>query len=216
MSKPNNILELTSLSVAKHISPAHPSVLESLQQARSRLAEKVYPTLSRFYQDIQGQQETIFILGTWPSVDKHQEFLSNEQLKVEVLGEQEDDMSFEWSAHVPLWDNANGIETLNIIDGTLLGIHRLKIKAEDVEGFTTSLNSSLDLLEGSSRHRVLGGWNVDCEGKEIREWIFLTAWPGGTFAERESIYRECLVDLERKFIIDEVLRFAKDMESPQN
>jgi hypothetical protein len=217
MASPDNILEITHLNVVDHISPSHPSILQNLQQARTLLAAKVHPTHSHFYQDLRAP-EKIFILGTWPSIERHQEFLGNAALKADVLGGQEDSMLFGWSAHVSLrssWIAKGGIGQA-IKSAKVVGIQRIRVTAEKVEKFQNILSEEFwNSLQRVSSHEVLFTWNLDCEEKAVREYIILTIWSRRSDEDSENVYRKQFEQLGKEFrdcVIDEDLRFMKDME----
>jgi hypothetical protein len=79
------VLEITLLRLASsQSSPSNANILSILQHVRSLLAKKVNTTHSRFFRGVD-DPTLVYILGVWPSIETHKEFLANEILKTEVL-----------------------------------------------------------------------------------------------------------------------------------
>lgn len=87
------ILELTKLKriTAQSSSRSDEDILASLIEVRSLLAEHVHNTESSFYDAV--DKSSIFILGFWPTVKAHKDFLASDKCS-EVLAPQDGMLSF--------------------------------------------------------------------------------------------------------------------------
>src|SRR5699024_7475874 len=88
------VLEVTQLRL-RELSADDPALLESLSTVRAELQ-----TGSHFYNCID-DPGLIYILGTWPSLNAHIDFLASPS-KDHILGPQEKMLQFCWTVHVEL------------------------------------------------------------------------------------------------------------------
>ncbi|KAF1955479.1 hypothetical protein CC80DRAFT_505370 [Byssothecium circinans] len=87
-------LEVTQLQ-SNGVAPDDPALLESLSIVRG-----IVKTQSDFYSCVE-DPTNIFILGLWPSLEAHREFLASSRAG-EVLESQEGMLEFRWSLHIEL------------------------------------------------------------------------------------------------------------------
>ncbi|CZT44727.1 uncharacterized protein RSE6_04941 [Rhynchosporium secalis] len=167
------ILEICQLKVKANISFSDPLLLAALCQARNQLREKVHDTNSRFYQCLENPT-LIYILGCWPSLSRHAEFLQSPE-KAEILDSQETLFDFGWVLHMEIGDN--GIDALPL-DAPVMAITRLFMKdgAEHVEACEEFEQKHRGVVgERKRTWSVVNGWRMDCEeGKN--EGVMITGW----------------------------------------
>jgi heme-degrading monooxygenase HmoA len=159
-------LEICRLQVKPNISPSDPSVVKSLIEVRSSLRSKVTNTNSQFYQCIE-DPTLIYILGVWPTISAHHDFLSSTQ-KSEILLPQEDLLDFNWVMHMPL----PGMESLPL-DAPVMCIARFFVK----EGVHDELQRVLDrhrhkIVEGSKPYKMIDGWRCDAKPGKEEAFVF--------------------------------------------
>jgi hypothetical protein len=165
-----SVLEICQLKVKDNISPSDSSIIASLQKVRTELKERVHPTNSRFFQTIE-DPTLIYILGTWPSVAKHQTFLSSPE-KPQILDAQQNLLDFNWMLHIPL-DNMSSLP----LDAPVVAIARAHVKGgEHVTAHKKITGKYRDKLDERTKpHKVVEGWRVDEEpGKQ--ENVVITGW----------------------------------------
>lgn len=156
------VLELTQLRL-KAVVADDPALLNSLSVARGKLK-----TNSQFYNGIE-DPTLVFILGIWPSLDAHHQFLSS-PARDDVLGPQEDLLDFQWSLHMEL----DAMTSLPL-DAPVLAITRLFIKGECVTAYEQAAAKNTRIVADISQHKALNGWRYDAEpGKH--EAIIFTGW----------------------------------------
>ncbi|KAH9219282.1 hypothetical protein DL95DRAFT_384718, partial [Leptodontidium sp. 2 PMI_412] len=117
------ILEICQLKVKSNLSPSDPSLLKVLSKARTELKERVHNTNSRFYQCIE-DPTLIYILGVWPSLARHTEFLKTPE-KSDILDSQEDLFDFGWILHLEIGER--GMDELPL-EAPVMAITRLFMK----------------------------------------------------------------------------------------
>jgi heme-degrading monooxygenase HmoA len=156
------ILELTQLRL-KGVEPTHPSLLDSLSVVRGKLH-----TNSRFYNCIE-DRALIFILGIWPSLDAHLEFLHS-PARDEVLGPQEHLLDFQWTVHVEI----DAMADLPL-DAPVMAIARLFVNSDAVHAFRQAAAKHVQLIAERTQHNAVNGWRYDAEpGKH--EALVITGW----------------------------------------
>ncbi|KAH7327115.1 hypothetical protein BKA65DRAFT_509963 [Rhexocercosporidium sp. MPI-PUGE-AT-0058] len=169
------ILEICQLKVKPNLSPSDPSLLSALSKARTEIKERVHNTNSRFYQCIE-DPTLIYILGIWPSLERHAEFLKSPE-KSKILDSQEDLFNFGWILHMEIGDK--GMDELPL-DAPVLAITRLFMKdgdehvkaCEEIERKYRQI-----IAKGGRQWSVVDGWRIDCEqGKN--EGVMITGWDG--------------------------------------
>ncbi|KAL2060662.1 hypothetical protein VTL71DRAFT_9303 [Oculimacula yallundae] len=169
------ILEICQLKVKPSTSTTDPSLLPALSKARTQLRERVHDTNSRFYQCIE-DPTLIYILGVWPSLARHTEFLQSPE-KAEILDSQNNLFDFGWVLHVEIGEK--GMDELPL-DAPVMAITRLFLKdgpghveaCEEIERKYRGV-----VAEGEKTWSVVDGWRIDCEeGKN--EGVMVTGWEG--------------------------------------
>lgn len=159
--------------------------LTKLRAVRTLLAEKVTPTYSQFYDSASRKSEGIYILGFWPSLKDHEDFLNDEKLSNEILSPQRDILSWIWTGHVGL----SG--TVEEVRGKMAAA-----KAVEIGQWNIEISMKTDFLEVLRRQDKEGkdeyqglliaeGWNV--EGREKRndgmvEYVRIKGWENAEFA----------------------------------
>ncbi|KAE8443685.1 hypothetical protein EG329_001457 [Mollisiaceae sp. DMI_Dod_QoI] len=203
------ILEICQLKIKPHLPQTDPSLLLALQKARTQLREKVVNTQSRFYRCIE-DPSLIYILGIWPSLNRHKEFLASSH-KAEILDEQDELFDFQWIIHTKIGDE--GIEEVPI-EAPVMGIARFFIKKEGVNVYQAIVDKYGRLRgEGTKPYKSVAEWRVDCkEGKY--EHVVITGWENeGDHADFTKRMRE---DPEYKEVRDNYegmdVKHARDME----
>ncbi|KAJ4365233.1 hypothetical protein N0V83_008851 [Neocucurbitaria cava] len=174
------VLEVTQLRV-KGLSADDPALLQSLSVVRGKLK-----TNSRFYHCIE-DPTLIYILGIWPSLDAHLEFLASPE-RDEILGPQEDMLDFCWSVHMGL----DGMSSLPL-DAPVLAIEIMKIKGDCVEAFDQAVIRHTQHILGSHPFKVAHGWRCDAAAGSHEALIF-TGWENTqahvTFAVNQEGHRD--------------------------
>ncbi|KAF2467093.1 uncharacterized protein BDR25DRAFT_305875 [Lindgomyces ingoldianus] len=159
------VLEVTQLRL-KGVSAMDPALLKTLSSAREALK-----TNSQFYHCIENPS-LIYILGLWPSLNAHTEFLASPR-KEEILGPQEDQLEFQWAVHMEL----DAMSSLPL-DAPVMAITRLLIKENGVDALSQEVhaNHRKAIIEGTRPYKVADGWRCDpAPGKH--EALMLTGWP---------------------------------------
>lgn len=165
-----SILEICQLKIKAHLSHDHPSLLVALQKARAGLRDKVINTQSHFYRCIE-DPSLIYILGLWPSLDRHKEFLASPH-KREILDEQDELFDFQWIIHTEI---QGGMESIPL-QAPVLGIARLFIKKEGVSAYQAVVDKYRNVIEmGSEPYKPFAAWRVDCENGNY-EHLIITGW----------------------------------------
>lgn len=111
------VLELTLLHLKPGTKPSDSNLLHNLRTIRTQLK-----TNSRFFVDTDSspQPTNLFILGLWPTLQAHHNFLASPE-RDEVLRPQEQQTAFQWSVHL---ENVESMDNLPL-DGKDLIIRRL-------------------------------------------------------------------------------------------
>ncbi|RDL35912.1 uncharacterized protein BP5553_06524 [Venustampulla echinocandica] len=160
------VLEITHLSLSP-TSPHTPrSLLPILQTVRASLAEKVHLTHSRFYRSISPKdnldgREGIYILGSWPSVAAHKAFLTNDELRDEVLGSQEGVLDFVEGIHVRFendGDKYGGMtNALLPLDAPVVVLERIEISGGNLT------KDKKDLQDTTKPWTIFHGCRCECD-----------------------------------------------------
>jgi hypothetical protein len=153
-----SVLEICRLQIKPNISANDPSVLKSLIEVRSSLKSKVTNTNSRFYQCIE-DPTLIYILGVWPTISAHHDFLSSPR-RSEILLPQEGLLDFHWVMHMPL----PGMQSLPL-DAHVISMAKFFFRGgENVAEFQRVMNISRSkIVEGAKPYKVVDGWRCDAE-----------------------------------------------------
>jgi hypothetical protein len=155
------VLEVTQLRL-KSLIADDPALLQSLSTVRDKLH-----TSSQFYNCIE-DPTLIYILGIWPSLDAHLEFLAS-PARDEVLGPQEDILAFCWTIHVEL-----GGMGLLPLDAPVLAIERMCVRGDCVEAIDQAVTRHTQELRGS-HPKTTHGWRCDA-APTIHEAVLFTGW----------------------------------------
>jgi heme-degrading monooxygenase HmoA len=157
------VLEVTQLRL-KELAADDPALLESLSAVRAKLH-----TGSRFYNCIE-DPSLIYILGIWPSLDAHVEFLASPS-RDEVLGPQEDMLQFCWTVHVEM----GGMDLLPL-DAPILAIERIRVSEECTQTFNEVMERHVQKLQSSYPFKVAHGWRCDA-APNTHESLVFSGWP---------------------------------------
>ncbi|KAF1849921.1 uncharacterized protein K460DRAFT_360771 [Cucurbitaria berberidis CBS 394.84] len=170
------VLEVTQLRL-KRLSADDPVLLHSLSVVRGKLH-----TNSQFYHCIE-DPTLIYILGTWPSLEAHLDFLAS-PARHEILGPQENMLQFSWTIHIEL----DGMSSLPL-DAPVLAIEILSVKGDYINAFNQAVMRHTQLLQGSHPFRVAHGWRCDMAAGSHEALIF-SGWENAqahvTFAAQEG------------------------------
>ncbi|KAH7548973.1 hypothetical protein BM1_10746 [Bipolaris maydis] len=191
------VLEVTQLRL-KELSADDPALLESLQTVRAELQ-----TGSHFYNCID-DPSLIYILGTWPSLDAHIDFLASPS-KDHILGPQEKMLQFCWTLHVEL----GGVDWLPL-DAPFLAIERISVSKESTWVFDEAVQRHAQQLQGSHPFKLAHGWRCDA-ARNHHEAIVFSAWQTPqahvAFAAKDSqdgqyktLQMTCARNLEREVV----------------
>jgi hypothetical protein len=173
-----SVLEICLLKVRDSIHPTEPALLFALQKARTGLKEKVINTHSRFYQCIDDPSR-IYILGIWPSLGRHHEFLASPE-KSAILDSQEESFDFGWVIHVPM----NEMEDLPLKAPVLdLGYFRFK-EGQDGRFGDVWAKYRDQVVECTNPYPVMDGWRVDVNKGDLKEFVVLTGWEEKEFTAK--------------------------------
>jgi heme-degrading monooxygenase HmoA len=167
-----SVVEVTLLRL-KGVAPYAPALLESLSSVRG-----ILKTQSEFYSCIE-DPTLIFILGLWPSLEAHHEFLASPRA-AEVLGPQETMLEFRWTVHMPLDAMA-----LLPLDAPVLAVNRRQVRDEDSDAYDEERVTEEEAILQSSGHRVVGGWRLDA-APGTKEALLFTGWQT---AEEHAAFR---------------------------
>lgn len=167
------ILEICQLKIKSHLSHDDPSLLVALQKARTKLRNKVVDTQSRFYRCIE-DPSLIYIMGTWPSLDKHKEFLASSH-KAEILDEQDKLFDFQWIIHTHRTEIDGALETVPL-QAPVIAIARLYINEEGVSSYQALIDKYAKVVEdGTKPYKPFSAWRVDCDDGKY-EHLMITGW----------------------------------------
>ncbi|KAF2635848.1 hypothetical protein P280DRAFT_473492 [Massarina eburnea CBS 473.64] len=165
------VLEVTQLQL-KGVTPSSPALLESLSIVRG-----ILKTQSEFYSCID-DPTLIFILGLWPSLEAHAEFLSSTHAG-EILGPQEAMLEFRWAVHVGLNDM-----TALPLEAPVLSLTRRTVNDGDVDAYKKATTKEEQAIISSSSHKVVSGWRLDAaEGSH--EALLFSGW---TSAQASAVF----------------------------
>jgi heme-degrading monooxygenase HmoA len=156
-----SVLEITQLRL-RTVAADDPALIQNLSAVREKLH-----TSSQFYNCID-DAELIYILGIWPNLEAHVNFL-NSSARDEVLGPQEDMLQFCWTIHVEL----GGINLLPL-EAPILAMERFRLKEYYVKGFERAVTRYAQQLRGNNPFRVAHGWRCDAQG--THEALVFTGW----------------------------------------
>lgn len=203
------ILEICQLKIKHHLSQDDPSLLSALQKARTGLREKVVNTYSRFYRCIE-DPSLIYILGSWPSLARHEQFLASPH-KAEILDEQDEFFDFQWIIHTEI----GGLEELPL-DTPIVGIARLFVKNGGVEVYRSEVERLGKLIENTKPYKSVGEWRVDCEEGKF-EHVIITGWQKdedcAIFSKTATEYLKSSTIGEYTVCMD--VKHARDMENEE-
>jgi len=204
-----SILEICQLKIKPRLSQDDASLLVALQKARTRLRNNVIDTQSRFYRCIE-DYSLIYILGIWPSLDRHEEFLASAH-KSEILDEQDELFDFQWIIHTEI---KGGMEAVPL-QAPVLGIARLLIRKEGVSAYQAVVDTYTNVIEkGTKPYKPFAAWRVDCEEGKY-EHLVITGWQKegdhAIFTQKTREYPEYAAVWENYEGMD--VRHAIDMES---
>ncbi|KAF2256261.1 hypothetical protein BU26DRAFT_414318 [Trematosphaeria pertusa] len=157
------VLELTQLRLLNGVAPKDPLLLKALSTVRDALQ-----TQSQFYSCIQ-DPALIYILGLWPNLDAHHEFLASPRAK-EILGLQEDMLGFTWTVHVEL----DAMTSLPL-EAPVMGITRRTVRQGRDDAHINGLAKERQTLLESSRYKVASGVRIDA-APGIHEVVTFTGW----------------------------------------
>lgn len=153
------VLEVTQLRL-KGLAAHDPALLHSLSTVRAKLH-----TSSRFYNCID-DPSLVYILGIWPSLDAHVDFLASPS-RDEILGPQEDLLQFCWTVHVEM----GGIDLLPL-DAPILAIERIRVSEECTGALDQAIQKHIQELRGSHLFKIATGWRCDAEPTTHEVLIF--------------------------------------------
>jgi heme-degrading monooxygenase HmoA len=159
------VLEVCQLRLRQGVSASDDALLKNLSAVRATLK-----TNSRFYHCIE-DPSLIYILGIWPTLDAHKEFLASPESK-KILGSQDDQLEFQWMLHMELED----MELLPL-DAPVMAIARLFIKGEKhIEEYQRLVDKyRATIADGARGYKVVHGWRYDVEpGKQ--ESLMFSGW----------------------------------------
>ena len=159
------ILEVCQLRLKDGVSATDGSLLKNLSTVRS-----IIKTNSQFYHCIE-DPSLIYILGMWPTLQTHQNFLASPEKK-KILGTQDDQLEFQWMLHMEL-DSMSSLP----LDAPVIAIARHFIKdGKHVEEYNRIVkNHKSTIVEATEPYKVVDGWRCDSEpGKQ--EALMFTGW----------------------------------------
>lgn len=167
-----SVLEVCQLTLKDGTSMTDSALLANLQEVRS-----IIKTNSRFYEDL-SDHSRLYILGIWPSLAAHDEFLESPR-KNEILGKQQNQTNFGWILHLN-WPK-EGIDVLPL-DAPVLVIERYWFP-DDVGGELAGIENGLALagykagaFERYALYRFGMAWRCAEEIKEQNEFIIISGW----------------------------------------
>ena len=184
------ILELTLVRLKPGISPIDEALLHNLRTIRSRLK-----TNSRFFIETTDKPINLLILGLWPTLDDHHDFLNSTE-KNEILGLQEEQTTFQWSVHL---GDVESMDQLHLDLGYLV---LRKFVTSDDPATAEMVDALARGPVTSSREPEVWTWKerIDVEGSGLREFWLLQAGDeemedgrGGKLTELEE---QCLMPVE--------------------
>jgi hypothetical protein len=205
-SKPPSVLEMTALRIKAPYTPTSPALLKSLQHVRAQLG-----TDSKFFHILEDPSQ-IYILGLWPSLAAHQEFLASPKSK-EILGPQEDKLEFIWGSHVPL-DSYDQLP----LKTNLVAFTRLWIAPKDVEGYQEIVDQNQPVVASvTAPHPVYTTWRIDAPEDKPESFLF-TGWEN--LAVHEAFMAQRTAESENyKYVVDNYpignnrdVKHGRDME----
>lgn len=157
------VLEMTQLRL-KRLAADDPALLRSLATVRAKLH-----TNSQFYNSVQ-DTTIIYILGIWPSLDAHLEFLASPE-RDEILGPQEDMLQFCWTIHVEIGGDMSSLP----LDAPILAIERVRVQEKITSAFERSMKGHMQELQGSHQCKAVHGWRCDTTS-ESHEALIFSGW----------------------------------------
>ena len=158
------VLEMTQLRL-KRLPADDPALLQSLATVRDKLH-----TNSQFYNCVK-DSTIIYILGVWPSLDAHLEFLASPE-RDEILGPQEDMLQFCWTIHVEIGGDMSSLP----LDAPILSIERIRVQEGSTSAFGQSMKGHLQELQGSHHFKAAHGRWCDTT-PENHEGLIFSGWP---------------------------------------
>lgn len=155
-------LEATQLQL-KGVAPDDPLLLKNLSTVRG-----ILQTQSQFYSCVD-DPSLVFILGLWPSLEAHHEFLASPRA-AEVLGPQAGMLEFRWTVHMEL----DAMASLPL-DAPVMSLTRRTVQKDDVDAYGKAVAHERQDILDSSAHRVASGWRVDA-APGIHEALLFAGW----------------------------------------
>ncbi|USP76579.1 uncharacterized protein yc1106_03853 [Curvularia clavata] len=125
-------------------------------------------TGSQFY-NCTDDPALIYILGIWPSLEAHVEFLASPS-RDDILGPQEGLLQFGWTVHVDM----GGMSSLPL-DAPILAIERIRVSEECTQAFDQAAERHAQELRGSHPFKVAYGWRCDA-GPKNQEALIFSGW----------------------------------------
>ncbi|KAK1908612.1 hypothetical protein P3342_009462 [Pyrenophora teres f. teres] len=177
------VLGITQLHL-RGITADDPALLHTLSVVRDKLQ-----TNSQFYVSVE-EPDLIFILGIWPNLDAHLNFLAS-PAREEILGPQEDLLEFRWTIHVEF-----GSIHLIPADAPILAMERMRIEGERVESVNRAVTKHVQHLKASHSFNVAHGWRCDLALGD-HEVLLISGWETAqahvTFANRRNDDNDSIV-----------------------
>ncbi|KAF2690794.1 hypothetical protein K458DRAFT_438588 [Lentithecium fluviatile CBS 122367] len=156
------VVEVTQLRL-RGVAPDSPALLQNLSSVRG-----ILKTQSEFYSCIE-DPTLIFILGLWPSLEAHQDFLASPRA-AEVLGPQEGMLEFRWAVHIAL----DAMASLPL-EAPLVAMTRRQVTDDDLDAYDKAFATEKQAILESSKHKVVHGWRLDA-APGTNEALLITGW----------------------------------------
>lgn len=166
------VVEITQLRL-KGKTADDPTLLNSLSVVRDKLQ-----TNSRFFCCFE-DPGLIYIFGVWTSLDAHLEFLASPTCS-EVLGPQEDILSFQWTVHLDLNETPQ-----DILGSSVVMIQNFEVEAARIACYEEALEKHVQALQSTGLVHIKQGWRCDMP-KERRQSVILTGWTSEAWHDTES------------------------------
>jgi hypothetical protein len=203
LPKPNldqPVLEVTFLSIKSPYTSVSPEILTTLQQTREAIAEKVTPTNSRFFLDCSPAADEVLILGIWPSLKRHEEFLADDVVRKEILGAQEDMFNLKGGTHIEISsDDTRRIKVLLCSSKTLQlsefknckGIEKFGwLLEEDRKRFEIAKGREKGIIGRETFYVRIVGWrNIDDYDKAFYNSPGMQESDGSSFWEVGKVWK---------------------------
>lgn len=199
------VLELLALRLKPSVSPTSASLLSDLREVRSALG-----TSSRFYSCI-GDPSLILILGFWPSLKAHQDFLSSPS-KDSILSAQASQTELLWMVHLEV-SSPSALP----LDAPVLSIARLRAQGGKEEVIGDFHKQSAPKIREASKWPVFDAWRCDVEeGHSGGELVVITGWTSKEqhigYMKQDEAKREEDFARVRDTLSSRQVLWVKDME----